>query len=65
MSYLNDPRERAIKDDLNYILEEDDRYEEMYQWGAKILDLCDLPVEEYMKPMTVIGIGGDFVKILP
>ena len=59
MSYLNDPRERAIKDDLNYILEEDDRYEEMYQWGAKILDLCDLPVEEYMKPMTVIGIGGD------
>jgi hypothetical protein len=26
----------------------------MYHWGAKVLDLCDLPVDEYMKPMTVI-----------
>ena len=31
----------------------------MYHWGAMVLDLCNLPVEEYMKPMTVnIGEGG-------
>ena len=60
MSYFNDPRERVILTDSGqgYILEENDRYEEMYKWGAKVLDLCDLPVEEYMKPMTVIGAGG-------
>lgn len=64
MSYLNDPREMAIRPESGVTLEEDNRYETMYHWGAHILDLCDLPVEEYMKPMTVItdgsgGGGGD------
>lgn len=58
--YLNDPREETLRTDsgLGYYLEEDNRDEQMYRWGAKILDLCDLPVDEYMKPMTVIGLGG-------
>ena len=59
MSYLNDPREMAIRPESGVTLEEDNRYEPMYHWGAHILDLCGLPVEEYMKPMTVnVGGGG-------
>lgn len=58
MSYLNDPREMAIRPESGVTLEEDNRYEEMYHWGAHILDLCNLPVEEYMKPMTVNTTGG-------
>ena len=58
MSYLNDPREMAIRPESGVTLEEDNRYETMYHWGAHILDLCDLPVEEYMKPMTVNVAGG-------
>ena len=58
MSYLNDPREMAIRPESGVTLEEDNRYEEMWHWGAAVLDLCNLPVEEYMKPMTVIGVGG-------
>ena len=67
MSYSNDPRERTLKPELSYILEEDDRYEDMYQWGARILDLCDMSVDEYMKPMTVnvIGGGGDWTGSTP
>ena len=56
--YLNDPRERAIRPDKGITLEEDDRFETMYHWGAMVLDLCDFPIEEYMKPMTVICQGG-------
>lgn len=58
MSYINDPREMAIRSEDGMTLEQDNRHEQMYQWGAMIIDLCDLPVEEYMKPMTVIGLGG-------
>ena len=58
MSYLNDPREMAIRPESGITLEEDNRYETMYHWGAHVLDLCDLPVEEYMKPMTVNTTGG-------
>ena len=58
MSYLNDPREMAIRPESGVTLEEDNRYEEMWHWGARVLDLCDLPVEEYMKPMTVNVNGG-------
>ena len=58
MSYLNDPREMAIRPESGVTLEEDNRYETMYHWGAHVLDLCDLPVEEYMKPMTVNVNGG-------
>lgn len=56
--YLNDPREMAIRPESGVTLEEDNRYETMYHWGAKVLDLCELPVDEYMKPMTVITNGG-------
>lgn len=62
MSYMNDPREMAIRPESGVTLEQDNRVETMYQWGAMILDLCDLPVSEYMKPMTVncnCGSGSD------
>lgn len=52
-NYLNDPREMCIKPESGVTLEEDNRVETMYHSGAKILDLCDLPVEEYMKPMSI------------
>lgn len=55
--YINDPREMAICPESGVTFEEDNRVEKMYHWGAKVLDLCDLPVSEYMKSMTVI-IGG-------
>lgn len=58
MSYLNDPRERAIRPESGITLEQDDRVETMYHWGAMVLDLCDLPVEEYMKPMPVNVVSG-------
>ena len=62
MSYMNDPREMAIRPESGVTLEQDNRVETMYHWGAMITDLCDLPVSEYMKPMTVIvyGSGGDY-----
>lgn len=59
---MNDPREMAIRPESGVTLEQDNRVENTYQWGAMILDLCDLPVSEYMKPMTVIcncGGGSD------
>lgn len=49
MSYLNDPREMAIRPESGITLEQDNRVETMYHWGARVLDLCDLPIEEYMK----------------
>ncbi len=58
MSYINDPRENIINLENGYVLENDNRTEEMYKWSGKILDLCGLPVEEYMKPMTVIVDGS-------
>ena len=58
MSYINDPRENIQNPETGYVLESENRKEEMYKWSGKILDLCDLPVEEYMKPMTVIALGG-------
>ena len=58
MSYINDPRENIINRENGFMLEDDNRKENMYKWSGKVLDLCDLPVEEYMKPMTVITIGG-------
>lgn len=63
MSYMNDPREMAIRPESGVTLEQDNRVETMYHWGAMITDLCDLPVSEYMKPMTVIVYGnggGDY-----
>ena len=58
MSYLNDPREMAIRTESGITLEEDNRVEPMYHWGAMVLDLCGLPVEEYMKPMPVNVVSG-------
>lgn len=58
MPYINDPRENIINPENGYVLEDDNRVEDMYKWSGKILDLCDLPVEEYMKPLTVIALGG-------
>lgn len=54
MSYFKDPREMVVNTEEGITLEQDNRNEQMYHWGAMILDLCDMPVEEYMKPMTVI-----------
>ena len=55
---MNDPREMAIRPESGVTLEQDNRVETMYHWGAMITDLCDLPVSEYMKPMTVIVYGN-------
>ena len=64
--YINDPREMEIRPESGITLEEANRVETMYHWGAMVLDLCDMPVEEYMKPMTVItegsSSGGDDSK---
>lgn len=63
MGYLNDPRELQIRPESGVTLEQDNRFEQMYHWGAAVLDLCNLPVEEYMKPMTVnIGDSEPTVK---
>lgn len=55
--YLNDPREMAIRPESGVTLEEDNRVETMYHWGAMVLDLCNLPVSEYMKPGFPCGDG--------
>jgi len=55
--YINDPREMAITPESGVTYEEDNRIEKMYHWGAKILDLCNMEVSEYMKPMTIIVSG--------
>ena len=64
MPYLGDPRENAICLSAHTIWEADNRVEERWQWGAQVIDLCDMSPEEYMKPSTVIcsgceGGGGD------
>lgn len=48
----------AIRTESGITLEEDNRVEPMYHWGAMVLDLCGLPVEEYMKPMPVNVVSG-------
>lgn len=52
--YINDPREGAICPESGVTYEENNRVEKMYHWGAKVLDLCDMEIAEYMKPMTII-----------
>ena len=47
--YLNDPRENTIDLDKHAIWESDNRIEKRYIWNGLITDLCDLPIEEYMK----------------
>lgn len=64
MSYLNsenkplDPRDECIDMKEGVIYEFGNRKEKMYHWGAMVSDLCDMPVEEYMKPSTVIVQNG-------
>lgn len=57
--YIKDPREMCIIPESGITLESDNRFETMYHWGAKVLDLCEMDVEEYMAPMTVIIDGYD------
>lgn len=55
---MNDPREMKFNAESGSIMEQDGRREEVYKWGSMLVDLCDLPVEEYMKPMQVMIVGG-------
>lgn len=50
----------SIRPESGITLEEDNRMEVMWHWGAAVIDICNIPVEEYTKPMTVItdGSGG-------
>ena len=58
--YWNDPREMIVRPESGVTLEQDNRVETMYHWGAMVVDLCDLPVSEYMKSGLVVecGTGG-------
>ena len=58
MSYLNDPRENAIREESGITLESDNRIEPMYHWGAMVLDLCGMDPEEYMKNPIVEAINN-------
>ena len=51
-----DPRENTIDLDKHAIWESDNRVEGRYVWNAAVLDLCDLPVDEYMKNPIVDAI---------
>lgn len=55
---MNDPREMKFNAESGSIMEQDGRREEVYKWGSMLVDLCDLPVEEYMKPMQVMIVGS-------
>lgn len=55
--YLGDPREQQICPDKHTIWEEDNRVEERWQWGARILDLCDLSPEDYAT--TIFHVSGN------
>lgn len=56
--FLDDPREESIRIESGITLEQDNRIETMYHWGAMVLDLCDMAVSEYMKPSTIIVSGS-------
>lgn len=51
--YLGDPRESLVSPEGSSIWEADNRVEERWQWGAQILDLCDLSPEEYKNSTAV------------
>lgn len=57
--YLNDPREMSIDSKLGVTYENDNRIESMYHWCGKVLDLCNMPVDEYMKSIYSQGTGGN------
>lgn len=47
--FSKDPRDRQLSLEHHTYWEEDNRVEERFQWGAQILDLCGMSIEEYMK----------------
>lgn len=49
MAYMNDPRENCFDLDNHAIWEMDNRKEERYVWNGAVIDLCDMPIDEYMK----------------
>lgn len=51
--YLGDPRESLVSLDAPGVWEADNRVEQRWQWGAQILDLCDLSPEEYKNSTAV------------
>ena len=56
--YLGDPREMSIRPESGYTLEEDNRFEPMWHFGAAVYEVCGMPFEEYSKPMSVISVNG-------
>lgn len=51
--YLGDPRESLVSLKDHATWEADNRVEERWQWGAQILDLCDLSPEDYKNSTAV------------
>lgn len=58
MEHWNDPRENIVHPESGVTLENDNRVEPMWQWNGAVVDLCGMPVEEYMKPSTIIALDG-------
>ena len=58
--YLGDPRESLVSLEAPGVWEADNRVEERWQWGAQILDLCNLSPEDY-KNSTTITVKGNVV----
>lgn len=50
---LGDPRESLVDLSAPGVWEADNRVEERWQWGAQILDLCNLSPEEYKNSTAV------------
>ena len=50
----------AIRVESGITLEADNRKEEMYHWGAQILDLCGMSPEAY-KNSTVVTVQGTVI----
>ena len=51
--YLGDPRESLVSLKDHATWEADNRVEERWQWGAQILDLCNLSPEDYKNSTAV------------
>lgn len=57
---LGDPRESLVSLNTPGTWEADNRVEERWQWGAQLLDLCNLSPEDY-KNSTTITVKGTVV----
>jgi hypothetical protein len=51
--YLGDPRESLVSLETPGTWEADNRVEERWQWGAQLLDLCNLSPEDYKNSTAV------------